>query len=162
MTDDNVRPVEGMAPLKRSWVLSRPNGVPIPPEAQVALREGRVEIWANSRYQVQVMRLVKSNPTAPDMVWLSIKRRDKQPIHDWRELQALKNALVGPECEGVELYPAESRKVDTANQFHLWVIADPTFRWPFGHKEREVGTPEEAAQEGAVQRPFVVKRKPHG
>jgi hypothetical protein len=37
-------------------------------------------------------------------------------VHDWRDLQRIKNQLVGPECEAVELYPAESRKVDTANQ----------------------------------------------
>ena len=52
-----------------------------------------------------------------DMFWLSIKRRDRAPVHDWRELQQIKNMIVGDEHEGFEVYPAESRLVDTANQY---------------------------------------------
>jgi len=29
--------------------------------------------------------------------------------------------IVGEEHEAFEVYPAESRLVDTANQYHLWV-----------------------------------------
>jgi hypothetical protein len=68
-------------------------------------------------------------------VHLSIKRRDKLPVHDWRDLQRIKTELLGPECEAVELYPAESRVVDTANQYHLWGMADPAFRFPIGWNE---------------------------
>lgn len=78
------------------------------------------EIWVNDEYQVNVDK----NPIHgfKDMtIWhLSIKRRDKSVVHDWRDLQQIKNMLVGTEAEAVELYPAESRLVDTANQFHLW------------------------------------------
>jgi len=52
------------------------------------------------------------------------------------------------------LYPAESRRVDTSNQYHLWVMKDPMFKFPFGFKERMVGTPDEAAKVGAKQKKF--------
>lgn len=96
------------------------------------------EIFVNSKYQVN-KRAVPAEPNGfPALIWLSIKRRDKEPVHDWRDLQEIKDALVGAENEGFELYPAESRKVDTANQYHLWVFADPKVRLPVGFKERLV------------------------
>lgn len=101
-------------------------------------RELSAEIWINDVYQVEVRRDVKTDINWPPMVHLSIKRLDREPIHDFRELQAIKNELVGPENEGVELYPAESRLVDSANQFHLWVLASPDERFPFGFSSRLV------------------------
>jgi hypothetical protein len=72
------------------------------------------------------------------IIHLSIKRIDRDPIHDWRDLQEIKNALVGPENEAIEIYPAESRLVDSANQYHLWVFANPETRIPVGWNERYV------------------------
>jgi len=92
-----------------------------------------------------------------DVAWRSIKRRDREVIRDWRDLQAIKNAIVGPEHEGFELYPAESRLVDTANQFHLWVFADPKVRLPVGFRERDVLDAQTAAAQGARQRPFAAR-----
>ena len=91
------------------------------------------EIWLNDQYQVNVHR-VEQLPGAgwPPLVHLSIKRIDREPIHDWRDLQRIKTEIIGPECEAVELYPAESRVVDTANQYHLWCFTTPGARWPFG------------------------------
>lgn len=110
------------------------------------------EWYANSRYQVAIRR--QPNWIAPGigLVHLSVKTHDRSPIRDWRDMQRIKNELVGPECEGMELYPAESRVVDTANQYHLWVCDSPSFRWPVGwnegqHKIDGVGVGEE-------QRPF--------
>ena len=89
-----------------------------------------------------------------DMFWLSIKRRDRAPVHDWRELQQIKNMIVGDEHEGFEVYPAESRLVDTANQYHLWVFVDPAVRLPVGYRHREVLDCGAAAAVGAWQRGF--------
>ena len=89
-----------------------------------------------------------------DVVWLSIKRRDKAPVHDWRDLQVIKNLNVGPEHEGFEIYPAESRLVDTANQYHVFVFLDPKVRLPVGFRTREVTGAEQAAAVGARQRAF--------
>jgi hypothetical protein len=96
-------------------------------------------VYVNDKYQVH-MRHVSGEgvPGVPDIVHLSVRRLDRQPIHDWRDMQHIKNMLVGRENEGVELYPAEARKVDTANQFHIWVLADPKMRFPFGYDERLV------------------------
>ncbi|PND30185.1 hypothetical protein C1I89_29910 [Achromobacter pulmonis] len=112
-------------------------------------------VYMNERYQVNVQVIpAPFGPDAGDMVWLSIKRSDREAIHDWRELQAIKNQIVGDEHEGFEVYPAESRLVDSANQFHLWVFADPKVRLPVGFRAREVMGARAAASVGARQRPF--------
>lgn len=81
-------------------------------------------VYMNDTYQVAVHG-------HGECIHLSIKRIDRKPIHDWRDLQDIKNQLAGPEAAAVELYPAESRIVDTANQYHLWVIKSTTYL-PFG------------------------------
>lgn len=111
--------------------------------------------WINNIYQVEERAAEVVAEGWPRMIWLSIKRRDREPIHDWRDLQRIKSELVGAECEAVELYPAESRVVDTANQYHLWVIAEPGVRFPIGFNDGRVLTdPKLAAAVGARQRPF--------
>jgi hypothetical protein len=96
-------------------------------------------VWVNDKYQVhkRVMEPLDGSKLPP-LVHLSIRRLDRSPIRDWRDMQEIKNLLVGPENEAAELYPAESRRVDTANQFHLWVLADPALRFPFGFTDRMV------------------------
>lgn len=95
------------------------------------------------------------------MFWLSVKRRDREAIHDWRDLQTIKNLIVGAEHEGFEVYPAESRLVNTANQYHLWVFADPRVRLPVGFRAREVMDAQAAAAQGARQRPFAAPEDGH-
>ena len=110
------------------------------------------QIFVNGKYQVNICPATQLEGW-PEMIHLSIKRLDKQPVHDWRELQQIKNELVGPEHEAVELYPAESRLVDAANQFHLWVFAKaaPEAGFGFGFFEGRVTTNRSVG--GAVQRP---------
>src|SRR5512143_2582189 len=64
------------------------------------------EVWLNDEYQVALRRFNIDDSTT--MVHLSIKRVDREPARDWRDLQQIKNQLVGAECEGCELFPAES------------------------------------------------------
>lgn len=86
-------------------------------------QQRRALVWKNSLYQVVIDEL---NALAGfPMLHLSIRRLDRQPVRDWRHIQRIKNELVGPEHEGAELYPAESRVIDMANQFHLWVFKTP-------------------------------------
>lgn len=99
--------------------------------------EAAHDVYLNDTYQVQVRRN-NGDESGVQHVWLSIKRIDRESIHDWRDLQEIKNQLVGPECEFVELYPAESRKTDTANQYHLWGTDSTTLRLPFGFNQRMV------------------------
>jgi hypothetical protein len=115
----------------------------------------RQTVHMNEIYQVNVQCVEAPFGTiVGDMLWLSIKRRDKGVIRDWRQLQEIKNRIVGPEHEGFEVYPAETRLVDTANQWHLWVFADSKVRLPVGFKAREVGGRWEAEAVGARQRAF--------
>ena len=97
-----------------------------------SLETWAIPVWMNETYQVAVRRI--------DEEWfhLSIKRNDREPIRDWREFQQIKNQILGEECEAMELYPAESRLVDTANSFHLFGTTNPKFRFPVGFQERLV------------------------
>ena len=69
----------------------------------------------------------------------------------------LKDEFVGPETEGVELLPARSREVDTENQYHVWIVDDATFRFPFGFTERRVS---DVSIDGAVQEPWPPGERP--
>lgn len=123
------------------------------PEGQDQLKKLKAEdkeVWLNNFYQVNVKELPEG------WQWLSIKRKDKQPIHDWRHLQRIKNEICGPEFEAVELYPAESRLVDTANQFHLFVLPRGE-KFPFGYKDRLIV---EKSFDGSKQRPFEKDNRP--
>jgi len=112
------------------------------------------EIWKNDQYQVHVIPWegLRINGRTVPVVQLSIRRLDRAPARDWRDFQRIKNQLLGPECEAIELYPAESRLVDTATQYHLWCVVDPLFRFPFGYDAGRIVTSKGGA--GAVQRPL--------
>lgn len=102
--------------------------------------------WFGNDLYVVIRQTIKVQEGWPPMVWLSIRRQDRGTAKDWRHFQQIKNELVGPECEAVEMYPAESRLVDTANQYHLWCFAEPGPKWPFGFGERVTA---DAAAEGS-------------
>lgn len=107
------------------------------PVQKLFLVEQTIQATQAPREFVNDVYRVKMRKTPP-IVHLDISRHDGQPICKWRDLQQIKNELVGPECEAVNLFPAESRLVDTAHQYHLWVIEDPTFRFSFGYHHRIV------------------------
>lgn len=114
---------------------------------------GRTEaVWMNNIYQVNVTRR-DGVEGWPAMIHLSIKRRDKQPVgvEHFRDFQRIKDELVGTDHEAVELYPAKERLVDTANQYHLWVLTKAGIRFPFGYAD---GLVDGISDGGAVQRPF--------
>lgn len=120
------------------------------------------EIWVNDIYQVNVRRKVPCGLTDENgqpvlLTHLSIKNKDRSAKMDWRNFQYIKNQLVGEENEGCEIYPAESRLVDGANQFHIWVFENKEMRFPFGFNERIVS---EKSFVGETQRPFPYNRKP--
>lgn len=122
-------------------------------------RNPEAEIYVNNRYCVIKEVQYASDPSLPPLIHLSLRHLDRRPLHDWRDLQRIKNELVHPHCEGLEVYPAEDRLVDTSNQYHLWVFADPTFRLSFGFHERLVA--EGPYANGAVQRPWEPEARPH-
>jgi hypothetical protein len=94
------------------------------------------EVWKNDLYHVAVLRNA-GKFEGRTVIQLSIKRRDREAISpEWRDKQEIKNQLVGPEYEGVELYPAESRLNDQVNKYHLWVVDDANFRFLLGWRGR--------------------------
>jgi hypothetical protein len=139
-------------PEKHLQDIAEALGAPLSDEDARKLKASLADeiVYVNDMYQVNLRDCGTPPPGWPPMVHLSIKRRDKLPIHDWRDLQEIKNLIVGPEHEGVELYPKESRLVDTANQYHLWVIGQEGVQFPFGMDERLVSN---TSSHGAVQRP---------
>jgi hypothetical protein len=133
-------PVEVM--VKRDILLSQPDSFFAPllngraPTLQERLHYVEIalqritchNVWENDTYRVEVAMAGK-------YIHLDISRHDAQPIVDRVEFQRIKNELVGPEHEAVQLFPSDSRLVDTANQYHLWVHADPAYRFPVGYRE---------------------------
>ena len=135
--------------------IARKFGVPHDIAAAQVEQLRRQSVYMNDRYQVNCQILdAPFGGFVGDVIWLSIKRRDKASVHDWRDLQTIKNLIVGPEHEGFEIYPAESRLVDTANQYHVFVFLDPRVRLPVGFRKREVTGADQAASVGARQRDF--------
>lgn len=121
-------------------------------EATARLDEynARCEVWLNDLYQVQVRPADNEG-----LLHLNIRRRDgAHDIRDWRHFQRIKNQLLGPECEAVELYPAESRLHDTSNKYHLWGYRNPEWRFPIGFPERDVRDAGKAELPGLRQRPL--------
>lgn len=107
-------------------------------EAAGAVYEPPDEIWVNDEYQCFVKYLESRGKGG--LLSLSIKRNDKRPAHDWRELQAIKNEVCGWEREGIEIYPAEARLVDEADQTWLWVMPAGV-SLELGFHARKVDTP---------------------
>jgi hypothetical protein len=85
-------------------------------------RMKRNKMFLSEHYQVAIDKEVPHGFAGTVVWWLSIKRIDREPIMDWRDLQAIKSALCGAEAEAIQLFPAESRVVDTSNQYHLYVF----------------------------------------
>jgi hypothetical protein len=115
--------------------------------------------FLNGKYQVILTK--ERDREGADVLHLSIRREDRRPIMDWRDVQIIKNELVGAEEEAVQLFPAESRLVDGSNQFHLYCYLGKSFA--FGFPERAVS---ESVQiigptgQASVQRPFAPEHRP--
>jgi hypothetical protein len=103
--------------------------------ARMEAYDAQCTYWRNDIYQVQV-RLFHNEAFDADMMHLNIRRIDGAAVFDWRHRQWIKNQLVGDECEAFELYPAESRLVDTSNKYHLWAFVDPQFRLPVSVQQK--------------------------
>ncbi len=71
--------------------------------------------WANDLYQACVD--VQEN----GWVHISLKRNDRGTYISWQHKQWIKNDIVGEDKNAMEMFPAEDRVVNCANQYHLWV-----------------------------------------
>jgi len=104
---------------------------------------GILATFQNNKYGVFVKKTVSDGFSVPgpngqpmpmEIVHLIIVRQDKKRVEiSWEEKQAIKNELLGPMCEGVELFPSEMRRMKTIpeHQCHLWVL-QPGATMPVG------------------------------
>jgi hypothetical protein len=94
-----------------------------------ALPEGAGILFHNNRYHVILRKHKNPRPGEPDVIHLSVRDNERSARHDWRDLQRIKNEIVGEEIEMVEVFPRESHLVDMSNQYHLWGFAteEPVF-----------------------------------
>jgi hypothetical protein len=105
----------------KKWV-PLTEGVPNPAVAQSATDAGlQVQVFGNDIYQVIAVEY------APSQVHLDIKRHDRKAIINWRHMQQIKNEVCGTQSEGVQLFPAESRLLDEANSYHIYVLLNPPY-----------------------------------
>ena len=117
-------------------------------------------VMVNSRYIVHVSKPTKQAEGWPKIIHLSIRHITNIAITDFRDFQRIKNELVSTQAEAMQIFPAESRLVDSCNQYHLWVFCpeNPGYVWPeipvgyfYG---RNVSGPETAKKFNGNQRPF--------
>jgi hypothetical protein len=126
---------------KRGW---QPLTGPTPMRGQLGLDDGAIldfpsRWYENDRYVVIVREyedcrhLVDEGIVLPEgWTWLCIvPKASGSYARPWQDFQRIKTEIVGPEREAVELYPAESRLIDTSNAWHLWCPPAGT-EWPFG------------------------------
>ena len=109
----------------------------------------KARYFVNDIYQVQVAVCGPED----SCLHINIRRRDGGMIKDWRHFQEIKNQIAGPEREAVEIYPAESRKVDTSNKWHLWVLPVGAY-FGLGWVNRDVQYEENRNVPGMRQRPL--------
>jgi hypothetical protein len=115
----------------------------------VGLREGTF-MMKNDRYTVTVKPL--SDAGMDGVVHISIRNSARSAVRDWRDFQRIKNEVVGPEREALEVYPRESRLIDTSNQYHLWVLPvgeDIPFGFDVGRSVNDGPLDDDAVNEAA-------------
>ena len=113
----------------------------------VGRTQGGGRMFRNSEYTV-----TRHETDEQGLILLSLSRHlDRTSNVPWRDKQAIKNMIVGPEHEAVELFPAESRLNDAANEYWLYVIAKKGQQFPFGFKHGRVVSDREGF--GSAQAP---------
>ena len=72
-------------------------------------------------------------------MWISFRKRDNSTMISWQQKQRIKNHFAGEDREAIEIFPSEHRLMDTANQYHLWVLPageQIPFGWTTGFTEK--------------------------
>ena len=92
------------------------------------------ETWGNARYTVSVHLL---DGKRDGFVEIAVHNHNRTPHVPWRHLQQIKNEVVGPDREAVQLFPAEDRLLDTANEY--WIYVYPTGDAPMRKRGVKIG-----------------------
>jgi hypothetical protein len=51
---------------------------------------------------------------------LKVTREDGKPIHNFMDIQEIKNLVFGTDCIAVEIYPKQRDFINGSNTYHLW------------------------------------------
>lgn len=54
---------------------------------------------------------------------LRVRRIDDEPIHNYMDLQEIKNDLLGEDVVAVEIYPRKADFKNGSNTYHIWTWA---------------------------------------
>lgn len=73
-----------------------------------------IGFFKNNIYSVQIYK------SKNDKRFMGIRRHDESIDIPWKDKQKIKNELIGPEFEMVEVFPNVDQLVDQANMFWLW------------------------------------------
>ena len=119
---------------KKTKKTAKENGIKPPTMGsleRMLKEDNEMPIYSNGIYEVHVHDENKDNKFEKP-VHLSIKNYERTTDVPWQHKQWIKNDIMGEEFEAVELFPAESRVVNTANQYHLWCFPKGImmFGWP--------------------------------
>lgn len=136
-----------------------------PPSQVLKVRSRRPYVWSDGALGVdfdigpyQVCFRTDWGPHAPSngqqRVMIQVCRADGGSVIDWRDLQQIKNLVVGEDWEAVELYPSEARLKDPSNARYLWAFKGEA---PFGLPGRRMVL--DAHEAFAPQRPFPPEAK---
>jgi hypothetical protein len=106
----------------------------------------QTETWDVFRNNLYVVVIEATSP----LIHLCIRRHDGRPCTDWNHLQQIKTELIGPEHEALELFPAESRLINTTNEYHLWVHPKAGYRFPFGFSWNRFVTDKPLSTSGVI------------
>jgi hypothetical protein len=118
--------------IKAMMLMGEESGFPISREKakKILNEELKAQMWVNDTYTVKFRegkdadQFVMIEDWKGKCAYLSIRRNDREPVDSWRDFQEMKNQLCGPNREAVQLYPAEDRLADMANQYHVWVLPE--------------------------------------
>jgi len=92
------------------------------------------ETWGNDRYTVNVHLL---DADRDGFVELAVHNHRRTPHVPWRHLQQIKDEVMGADREAVQLFPAQGRLVDTANEY--WLQVYPTGKAPMRRRGVKLG-----------------------
>ena len=91
---------------------------------------GRIFITENAMAECQYQVIIKQGPTLPhqramgaEIVQILVHRIDDKPDpYFWRDMQEIKNAVIGRKREALELYPSEDRRMKDFPFRVMWGI----------------------------------------
>lgn len=67
----------------------------------------------NNIYSAQVLKVDSGK-------LLGIRRHDQSTDIPWSHKQRIKNEIMGPESQGIEIFPPNDELIDGANMFWVW------------------------------------------